>query len=154
MLPKQYAPAVCLDDIECEFAQMIVSVHDTLVSKRGYSPDLNEEQVRGIVGEVASVVSAAFCTHFHVMPKDRYKDVFHQVADFATHLSKDHIFPDGNKRTTVVVSLALLEFAGCAVSIEDANDPEDNEVYKWIQDIVTGERDIDSLAEFLRGKAC
>lgn len=60
MLPKQYAPAVCLDNIECEFAQMIVSVHDTLVLKRGYSPDLNEEQVRGIVGEVASVVSAAF----------------------------------------------------------------------------------------------
>jgi death-on-curing protein len=65
-------------------------------------------------------------------------------------MAKDHIFPDANKRTTVVISLALLLFADVVLDISDADDPEDNEVYHWIEDVVTRKRSIEQLAQFLR----
>lgn len=61
-----------------------------------------------------------------------------------------HIFPDGNKRTTTLASLALLYLAGVSLDIEDAAEPESNEVYRWIQDVVANGRTTEELAAALR----
>lgn len=76
--------------------------------------------------------------------------MFDQIADFATHMAKDHIFPDWNKRTTVTMSIAALYFAGFILQGDDAASSGSNMLYQWIQDVVSGEKSRDDLARALR----
>lgn len=146
-------PPRCFDGAEEELAALIVETHDSLVAIKGFNPEVGHEYQMEMVGKVVSVVSSSFSSHFGCSPADRYSDVFEQVAEFAAFLSGDHIFPDGNKRTTVVVSLAILHVSGVVLDIEDSADPDDNEVYQWIQDVVTGGRTTRQLAQALRERA-
>lgn len=79
--------------------------------------------------------------------------MFEQISDFASRFAKDHIFPDGNKRTAVKMALAILAMHGWNVRADDAEEPERNELYQWVQSIVTGRCDAGELAAFLRGHA-
>ena len=80
--------------------------------------------------------------------------MFEQISDFASRFAKDHIFPDGNKRTAVKMALAILAMHGWNVRADDAEEPERNELYQWVQSIVTGPlRCPGELAAFLRGHA-
>lgn len=144
---------LCFDGMEYDLALDIADMHDALVSDRGFCPPMPESQLDEAVGRVASVVSASFGSFFGVSPRERYGDLFDQIADFAEHLSKDHIFPDANKRTTVAASISILRTAGCTLDMEDAADPEDNALYDWIQDVVTGGKSTSELAEVLRSHA-
>ena len=80
--------------------------------------------------------------------------MFEQISDFASRFAKDHIFPDGNKRTAVKMALAILAMHGWNVRADDAEEPERNELYQWVQSIVTGRCDAGELAAFLRGTRC
>ncbi|NLW57571.1 MAG: death-on-curing protein, partial [Bifidobacterium pseudolongum subsp. globosum] len=106
-----------------------------------------------ILGRVQSVLGATFLTFFGIAPAQRYADVFAQIADYATRFAKDHIFPDGNKRTAVKMSLAILKMHGWDVRARDAGEPERNELYQWVQSIVTGRGSAEELAAFLREHA-
>ena len=61
----------------------------------------------------------------------------------------DHIFEDGNKRTSLVFALSVLRFAGTPVVLSDSSEPKDNQYYAWIQDLVSGNRTTSALAEEL-----
>ena len=141
---------VCFDGREDDVARSIVGIHDLVVRIRGFNPSLSGSQVDELSGRVMAVVVCSFCTMFGVAPTERFGDIFDQIAFFAEHLAKDHVFHDGNKRTTLLVSLAFLARSGCIVDMPDMDSPEDNEMYRWIQDTVTGERTQNDLAEDLR----
>lgn len=116
-------------------------------------PSLPEERQHEAVGRVESVVTTLFCTHFGSHPRERYDDLFVQMATFASHLSRDHIFPDGNKRTTVKATLSLLRFAGVEIRMKDSDNADENELCLWIRDVVVGSKGIRELADTLRGSA-
>lgn len=141
---------LCFDGIERDLALTVIAVQKSLVSLKGYNPQLSEKENDEIMQKATVAISSSFSTFYGCEPSGRYKDVFAQVADFASKFALDHIFPDANKRTTVVTSLAFLLYAGFDLDIPDMDDPEDNEVYRWIQDVVTREKTIDELAAFLR----
>lgn len=149
------APMVLAEESRIEaLAHSIVEVNASVLSQRGFSVGIGlvsfkEEQVNKAI----SVVAASFSVHFGVGPDERFDDLFDQISLFALHLAKDHIFTDGNKRTTVLVSLALIGTCGIALDIEDSERPEDNDVYKWIEDLVTGSRSTEELASILRDRA-
>ena len=63
---------------------------------------------------------------------------------------KDHIFEDGNKRTSLIFALSVLRFAGTPVVLSDSPEPKDNQYYAWIQDLVARRRTLDDLANELR----
>lgn len=147
------AEPLCFDGAEEDLAADIVAMHDALVADRGFCPQMPDAQLDETVGRVASVVSASFGSFFDVSPRERYVDLFDQIACFAEHLSKDHIFPDANKRTTVAASISILITAKYTLDIEDTADPADNTLYDWIQDIVTGGKSTSELAEVLRSHA-
>lgn len=63
---------------------------------------------------------------------------------------KDHIFEDGNKRTSLVFALSVLRFTGTPVVLSDSPEPKDNQYYAWIQDLVSSRRTNSELAEELR----
>ena len=64
-------------------------------------------------------------------------DLFGQVAHFVFHLAKEHWFADGNKRTAMSVSVALLDKEGINLAIDDDADPAENTLYKLISALVT-----------------
>ena len=96
---------------------------------------------------VSSVVYATFASgrEFH--------SIYEQIAFFAVHLSTRHAFADGNKRTTVRMSLALLQKKGIDLDIDDSADPMNNELYKMIKAVVCKRMDCDQLAGFFREHA-
>ena len=102
------------------------------------------------LGRVESVLAGAFCTIFGQSPADRFADIFDQVTYVAEHMVKDHIFEDGNKRTSLVFALSVLRFAGAPVVLSDSPEPKDNQYYAWIQDLVSSRRTNSELAEELR----
>ena len=83
-------------------------------------------------------------------PEQRFSDVFEQVTVFAVHLAKDHIFPDGNKRTTLVSALSILQLAGFTLDFEDANEPVCNGLYAWVLAAAGRGKSNDELAAVLR----
>ena len=151
-MTSRIAP-LCLDGAEEDLAADIVDMHDVLVADRGFCPQMQGAQLDETLGRVASVVSSSFGSFFGVSPQERYGDLFDQIADFAEHLSKDHIFPDANKRTTVAASVSIIRAAGYTLDMDDSDNPESNQLYWWIQDVVTGGKAAGELAEILRSHA-
>ena len=96
------------------------------------------------------MLAGAFCTIFGQSPADRFADIFDQATYVAEHMVKDHIFEDGNKRTSLVFALSVLRLAGAPVVLSDAREPKDNQYYAWIQDLVSGSHATSELAEELR----
>ena len=147
-----FAPLV-LDDAESleAIAAAAMRLHDTLLTiGRCYTTDATGNRATLELGRVESVLSGAFCTIFGQTPADRFADIFDQVTYVAEHMVKDHIFEDGNKRTSLVFALSVLRFAGTPVVLSDSPEPKDNQYYAWIQDLVSGNRTTSGLAEELR----
>ena len=115
-----------------------------------YSPDPSGKGDAVAREKLQSVLAATFCTYFGQSPEERYADLFDQVTYLAQHLAKDHLFQDGNKRTSLVTALAILRSAGVCVAFDDTDDPATNRYYAWIQDIVSGTRSNEALSEELR----
>ena len=147
-----FAPLV-LDDTGSLEAMVgaVMRLHNTLMTiGRCYTTDASGDRAELERGRVESVLSGAFCTIFGQSPADRFADIFDQVAYVAEHMVKDHIFEDGNKRTSLVFTLSVLRLVGAPVVLSDAPEPKDNQYYAWIQNLVTGSRTRADLADELR----
>lgn len=147
-----FAPLVLDDAGSLEaMAAAVMRLHSTLMTvERCYTTDATGDRAAHELGRVESVLAGAFCTIFDQSPTDRFADVFDQVTYVAEHMVKDHIFEDGNKRTSLVFALSVLRFAGTPVELIDSPEPKDNQYYVWIQDLVSSSRTTSELAEELR----
>lgn len=147
-----FAPLVLDDAVSLEaMAATVMRLHSTLITVgRCYTTDATGDRAALELGRIESVLAGAFCTIFGQSPADRVADVFDQVTYVAEHMVKDHIFEDGNKRTSLVFALSVLRFAGTPVILSDSPEPKDNQYYAWIQDLVSGNRTTSGLAEELR----
>lgn len=147
-----FAP-LALDDAGSlkAMAAAVMRLHSTLMKVgRCYTSDATGDRAALELGRVESVLAGAFCTIFGQSPADRFADIFDQVTYVAEHMVKDHIFEDGNKRTSLVFALSVLRFAGTPVELSDSPEPKDNQYYAWIQDLVSSRRTNGGLAEELR----
>ena len=73
-----------------------------------------------------------------------HRDLHEMAAAYAFHLSRDHPFVDGNKRTALACALVFLELNG--VSIIDPG----SRLYQAVMDIVAGALDKLGLADVFR----
>lgn len=147
-----FAPLV-LDDAGSlkAMAATVMRLHSTLMKVgRCYTTDATGDRAALELGRVESVLAGAFCTIFGQSPADRFADIFDQVTYVAEHMVKDHIFEDGNKRTSLVFALSVLRFASTPVVLSDSPEPKNNQYYAWIQDLVARRRTLDDLANELR----
>ena len=147
-----FAPLV-LDDAESleAMSSAVMRLHSTLLTiGHCYTTDATGDRAALELGRVESVLSGAFYTIFGQSPVDRFADIFDQVTYVAEHMVKDHIFEDGNKRTSLVFALSVLRLAGATVVLSDAPEPNDNQYYAWIQDLVAGARTNSELADEFR----
>ena len=147
-----FAPLVTDDAGSLEaMAAAVMRLHSTLMTVgRCYTTDATGDRAALELGRVESVLAGAFCTIFGQSPADRFADIFDQVTYVADHMVKDHIFEDGNKRTSLVFALSVLRLVGAPVVLSDALEPKDNQYYAWIQDLVSSRRTNSELAEELR----
>ena len=147
-----FAPLVLDDAVSLEaMAAAVMRLHSTLITVgRCYTSEATGDRAALELGRVESVLGGAFCTIFGQSPADRFADIFDQVTYVADHMVKDHIFEDGNKRTSLVFALSVLRFTGTPVVLSDSPEPKDNQYYAWIQDLVSENRSRDELAEELR----
>lgn len=108
-----FAPLVLDDAGSLEaVAAAVMRLHSTLMTVgRCYTTDATGDRAALELGRVESVLAGAFCTIFGQSPADRFADIFDQVTYVAEHMVKDHIFEDGNKRTSLVFALSVLRFA-------------------------------------------
>lgn len=150
-----------LDCLCFESEELVQAISETIyelharISQSGkcFDPFLDASGVTAsaIVGRIANTVNTCFGIVFGVTPDDRYRgDLFLQVSTFCALLAKDHIFSDGNKRTALVISLALLQLRGISVSVVDSADPSDNGPYTWIESVVDGKENVEELSVKLR----
>ena len=147
-----FAPLVLDDAGSLEaMAAAVMRLHSTLMKVgRCFTTDATGDRAALELGRVESVLAGAFCTIFGQSPADRFADIFDQVTYVAEHMVKDHIFEDGNKRTSLVFALSVLRFAGTPVVLSDSPEPKDNQYYAWIQDLISSSRTTSELAEELR----
>ena len=146
------APLVLDDTGSLEtMAEAVMRLHSTLMTVgRCYTTDATGDRAALELGRIESVLAGAFCTIFGQSLADRFADIFDQVTYVAEHMVKDHIFEDGNKRTSLVFALSVLRFAGTPVVLSDSPELRDNQYYAWIQDLVSSRRTTSELAEELR----
>lgn len=147
-----FAPLVLDDAGSLEaMAAAAMRLHSKLMMVgRCYTTDATGDRAALDLGRVESVLAGAFFTIFDQSPADRFADIFDQVTYVADHMVKDHIFEDGNKRTSLVFALSVLRFTGTPVVLSDSPEPKDNQYYAWIQDLVSSRRTNSELAEELR----
>lgn len=147
-----FAPLVLDDTGSLEaMAGAVMRLHSTIMTiGRCYTTDATGDRATLELRRVESVLAGAFCTIFGQSPADRFADIFDQVTYVAEHMVRDHIFEDGNKRTSLVFALSVLRLAGAPVVLSDAPEPKDNQYYTWIQDLVSESRTTSELAEELR----
>ena len=150
--PPSIDPLV-LDDEEAieALASSVMHAHERLLaSGKCYTNCMTGDRAALIHGRIESVLSNAFCTIFGQSPIERFSDIFDQASYIAEHLAKDHIFEDGNKRTSLVFAFAIVMVRNISVNFSDNPNPEDNPYYEWIQDLVSGKRTREELASELR----
>lgn len=132
-------------------AAAVMRLHSTLMTVgRCYTTDATGGRAALELGRIESVLAGAFCTIFGQSPADRFADIFDQVTYVAEHMVKDHIFEDGNKRTSFVFALSVLRLVGTPVVLSDSPEPKNNQYYAWIQDLISSSRTTSELAEELR----
>lgn len=150
--PPSIDPLI-LDDEEAikALASSVMHAHERLLaSGKCYTNCMTGDRAALIHGRIESVLSNAFCTIFGQSPIERFSDIFDQASYIAEHLAKDHIFEDGNKRTSLVFAFAIVMVRNISVNFSDNPNPEDNPYYEWIQDLVSGKRTREELASELR----
>ena len=74
-----------------------------------------------------------------------HRDWYEMAAAYAFHVSRNHAFIDGNKRTALACALVFLEING--ISIQDSEEP----LQRSMIDVASGALDKLGLAEVFRG---
>lgn len=147
------APPVVFDGEEAveAYADLILSAHEKVKEVSGcFGAPFDGRSRAEVLGKLAAVVGNTFIGYFGEGPADRFDDVFDQAAYLACHLALDHIFPDGNKRTALVMALVLPGMRGVKFRFSDGENPAENDPYAWIQSVVSRERTEEELASDLR----
>jgi len=122
---------------EIEFLTLaeIIEIHKNQISNYG-----GEEGIRDI-----SLLSSAIA-----MPKSIFegnylhKDLFEMAAAYVYHISQNHPFVDGNKRTALVSGLIFLDFNNIYL-----DDPKE-ELYKMMMNTASGKLYKNRIAEILK----
>lgn len=113
----------------------VVEIHTDSIKRYGGSPGIRDIN---LLSSTLAIPYASFQDQFlHV-------DIFEMAAAYAFHISQNHPFADGNKRTALVAALVFLELNGISLS-----DPEEK-LYDAMIALASGNLDKIGLAAILR----
>lgn len=111
--------------------------------------DIHSNQIRlygGLMGirDINLLSSASAMPHASFHGEYLHNDIYEMAAAYAFHISKNHPFVDGNKRTALVAALVFLELNGIGIS-----DPQ-GKLYDVMLKLSTGKLNKSEFASILR----
>lgn len=151
------APPIVFEskDLVDSFSEFILNAHEDIQVRSGcFESSLGVGARESAHGKISCVVESTFVGYFGIGPCERFEDIFDQAAYMASHLALDHVFADGNKRTALVIALALPTLRGVTLDYSDSSNATLNDPYIWIQRVVSREYSEAELADKLRSWAC
>ncbi|KAF0146456.1 MAG: death on curing protein [Nitrospirae bacterium] len=113
----------------------VTEIHADQISRYGGSSGIRDIN---LLSSAVAMPYASFSGDF------LHSDVYEMAAAYAFHISQNHPFIDGNKRTALATALVFLELNG--ISIADA----EGKLYKAMLSIASGKMDKPGFAEVLR----
>ena len=113
----------------------IIEIHKDQIDRYGGSPGIRDV---GLLQSAAAVPSSTFESDY------LHRDIFLMAAAYLFHVTQNHPFVDGNKRTGAVAALVFLEINGILV-----NAPE-NDLEHLVRKVATGHMDKEGIAIFLK----
>jgi len=99
---------------------------------------------RSGIRDVNLLSSAAAMPYASFKEQFLHEDLYEMAAAYAFHISQNHPFVDGNKRTALAAALVFLELNGISL-----DDPEEK-LYHAMMSLASGEMDKSQLALILR----
>ena len=116
----------------------VLDIHDAQIAEHGGEPGVRDE---GLLESALAQPMAQFGGEY------LHKDLFEMAAAYLFHLTNNHAFVDGNKRTGLVAALVFLDANGYEVTDEGA------ELADVVLEIIVQKRDKAWVAEQLRRRA-
>lgn len=113
----------------------VVRVHVDQVERYGGRPGIRD---MGLLRSALDMPGASFGGEW------LHRDLYEMAAAYAFHLSRNHSFFDGNKRTALACALVFLEINGVPIK-----DPEQR-LYQAMVDIASGAIDKMGMAAVFR----
>ena len=113
----------------------VIEIHSDQIERYGGSSSIRDIN---LLSSAVAMPYAAFKDHFlHI-------DLFEMAAAYAFHISQNHPFLDGNKRTALASALVFLELNGISI-----DDPEEK-LYEAMISMASGKLDKIGLAAIFR----
>ena len=130
-------PLVLDTDEVDTFASMAVSINSRELARTG------GVQARGQsdYGRIASIMSTVYATYFGVSPTERYSDFTVQVVTMMDMMVSDHPFVDGNKRTALIMTIAIIRVIGFDVNADDTSETDNNVLYQLVTGLASSRID-------------
>ena len=113
----------------------IVEIHADQIERYGGADGIRDIH---LLSSAAAMPYASFSGSF------LHNDIFEMSAAYAYHISQNHPFVDGNKRTALASALVFLDLNGISLI-----DPEEK-LYESMISLASGERNKAEFAEILR----
>lgn len=114
----------------------VIEIHADQVNRYG-----GEHGIRDI-GLLSSAIAMPYASFSEVF---LHSDIYEMAAAYAFHISQNHPFIDGNKRTALASALVFLELNG--ISLSDPN----GILYDAMISLATGEIRKPEFAKILKG---
>jgi len=124
-----------MEDIDFLTLAEVVEIHADQIKRYGGSDGVRD---MSLLSSAAAMPYASFSGSF------LHADIYEMAAAYAFHISRNHPFVDGNKRTALVSALVFLEMNG--VSISD----NQGELYDVMMSIASGHLNKAEFAKILR----
>lgn len=115
----------------------VVAIHDAQVQEHGGAEGIRDA---GLLMSALAAPQQTFGGHF------LHPTLPEQAAAYLFHISRNHAFVDGNKRTAWVVCLAFLEVNGVDTEVEF--DAEACEVF--VYEVAEGKHEKEFITQWLR----
>lgn len=114
----------------------IIDIHADQIKRYGGEPGIRD------IGLLSSAIAMPYASFSEVF---LHSDIYEMAAAYAFHISQNHPFIDGNKRTALASALVFLELNGISLS-----DP-DGILYDAMISLASGEIRKPEFAKILKG---
>ena len=116
----------------------VLQIHADQIERYGGLSGLRD---LGLLSSAVSMPRATYAGEF------LHGDLFAMAAAYLFHITRNHPFLDGNKRTGAASALVFLDLHGVAVTADD------DALYDLVIEVATGRADKDAIAEFFRANS-
>jgi len=124
-----------MDEIFFLTLEEVLEAHEDQLQRYGGSPGIRDV---GLLQSAVAMPSMGFGNDYV------HRDLFEMAAAYLFHITQNHPFVDGNKRTGGVTAIAFLTLNGIRLTADE------DDFESMVREVAEGRLDKAGIAEFLR----